>query len=511
MLNSRPHASTRRVRSEPSAPCGPSRSGRWWTGDTPVASARPLWESPACGGRGRRWRMPEEPDPIVQAYMPASGPFVTPTRRPAAIMDPRWKSSKRSCRQHQSARPRWNPKAGPTPGGSRPGWRWAGVAVVVAIPGRIVLSRNGAPSAEERLVAVQQFLEERVVGPVRGSARGGRASSPAPRRPTARRGARFPGWARRVSHAGGSPDEETIRIPTGPVRHGWPVVGQRLAETEVDVHSPDSGRLPGVGRSEAPTAEPDFGALLSGLGPPLDGEPDRTDLIGLVRAPRGPRARWTTTRSGPRLPLTACSPTRSDAAMLDGTGTVEVELTVGPGGRLERMGWSLDARRFRRPGPALQRPVRLDGPPRAYQGTGRHPVPGLEPAAGGLHPRHRPTSTSRRESTRRAGRAPCGHRAGPRPGPGRDAARTGRAHQRERRGRGRLRVAGLDYGARPPPRVRALPLPDPAEPPTGACHVARGGVRTAGADPGGGAATGHGVPGGAASRRAAVFRSARAP
>ena len=204
----------------------------------------------------------------------------------------------------------------------------------------LALTRDRPASAAQRLVSVQQFLDDAVSVRFESSHEVGEQVAGATYRTDG--ALRFPGWARRIAHSGSAWDEETIRTDRGRYqrRAGR---GQKLAgSTWTYLSPPEAARWAGTGAD----GEPDFGLLLAGLGPPLDGEPDRTGLTGVIRALKDPaRVDDDTIRAS--LPLTTLfTDPRLKAAMLDGTGKVDVELTVGPGGRLERMGWSLTARRL---------------------------------------------------------------------------------------------------------------------------------------------------------------------
>ena len=215
----------------------------------------------------------------------------------------------------------------------------AAVLAVLVVAGGLALTRDGPASAAARLDAVRQFLDGARSVRFEASHEVGEQFAGATYRTEGQ--LRFPGWARRVSNSGSAYDEETIHTDQGRYER-LARRGQRLAEQKWTFSAPAvASRWAGVG----PDGKPDFGALLAGLGPPLDGEPDRRDLRGVVRALRAPeRMDEDTIRA--TLPLTALfTDPRLSAAMLDGTGAVEVKLTVGPGGRLDRMGWSLDARR----------------------------------------------------------------------------------------------------------------------------------------------------------------------
>jgi hypothetical protein len=203
-----------------------------------------------------------------------------------------------------------------------------------------VLTRSRPASPAHRLVSVQQFLDEAVSVRFESSHEVGEEVAAATYRTEG--ALRFPGWSRRISHSGSAWDEETIRTDRGRYQR-VAGRGQKLAERKWTYSSPGQAkRWAGTGAD----GEPDFGLLLAGLGPPLDGEPDRTDLMGVVRALKHPaRVDDDTIRASLTLTTLFTDP-RLKAAMLDGTGKVDVELTIGPGGRLDRMGWSLTARRL---------------------------------------------------------------------------------------------------------------------------------------------------------------------
>lgn len=222
-----------------------------------------------------------------------------------------------------------------------------GVAVMTATVGWTVLSSSGAPSAHERLVAIQQFVGN--ASSVRFEGAHEVASPFAGAAPTYRTAGalRFPGSARRVSHGGGSPDSETIRVPEGRYVRSAPP-GQRLEDARWEF-IPDSQASSRQWAAEGRGGRPSFSELLSGLGPPLDLEPDRADLREvLVALGDAEEAGEGTIRA--RLPLAKLfREPRFTEAMLDGTGSVVVRLTSGPGGRLDRMIWELDARRLDAP------------------------------------------------------------------------------------------------------------------------------------------------------------------
>jgi hypothetical protein len=208
--------------------------------------------------------------------------------------------------------------------------------------GWTVLGTDGSRTAGERLAAIQQFVGD--ASSVRFEGSHELASPFADAAPTYRTAGAllFPASARRVSHGGGSPDEETIRIPQGRyVRSARS--GQRLEDVRWEF-IPDSRASSREWAAAGPGGRPSFSELLSGLGPPLDVEPDRADLREALAALQDAEdAGEDTIRA--RMPLAKLfREPRFAEAMLDGTGSVEVRLTSGPGGRLDRMIWELDAR-----------------------------------------------------------------------------------------------------------------------------------------------------------------------
>jgi hypothetical protein len=262
---------------------------------------------------------------------------------------------------------RVEPEERPTRRGPSPRVAWAAAAVVLmaALGGWSVVRTDGSLTPHDRLTAIQKFVQTASSVKFEGSHE---LSSPfAGAAPTYRTAGslRFPASARRVSHGGGSPDEESIRIPQGRyVRSAR--AGQRLEDARWEF-IPDAETSSREWAVEGSDGRPSFGELLSGLGPPLDAEPDRSDLREVLAALGDvEEAGGDTIRA--RLPLRKLfREPRFAEAMLEGTGSVEVRLTSGPGGRLDRMIWELDARR-------------LDAPPRVRCNVPAAPA-GYGPAA----------------------------------------------------------------------------------------------------------------------------------
>lgn len=231
----------------------------------------------------------------------------------------------------------------PPEASSRRGRRRLLVTVAVAVAatsGFAVLTRDEPDDAADRLATIRRFVAS--AGSVRFEATHQVGDGTRGLTYRTRGVLRFPGWARRLSHGGQSHDEESIRSPLGSyTRSAAP--GEVLADLPWTFTPPEASFRDGATGFDG---RPDFGGLLTGLGPPLDAEPDRADLRAVVGSLRRPeRVDGRTLRA--TLPLRALFTERRYAeAMADGTGSVRVLLTSGPGGRLDRMVWKLDARRL---------------------------------------------------------------------------------------------------------------------------------------------------------------------
>lgn len=216
------------------------------------------------------------------------------------------------------------------------------VGLAVALVGAaVVATPDSSRRADEQLAAIVTFVAEHPMARFSSEHREGPGDGSSLVSSLRNEGILHDGhWAHWTTE--GPLESETIQAPEGRYgREAFP--GQALGERRWVFSSAERT----AGWTIAPAGEADFGGLLSLFaGPPLDAAPDRAglgELIGALASPQ--RVDGNTVRA--ILPLSALSadPAFSDA-ILDGTGTVTVELTSGPGGRLDRMAWTVKARRL---------------------------------------------------------------------------------------------------------------------------------------------------------------------